>query len=96
MGIDPEFGIEQRVMISDARFQPFIVRARETARVRELQANEQVVVGGERLAMGLAASVEEFCQAGFIGGDGEGLVRISAAIGANGGGFATPDEFSAA
>ena len=66
VGIDAEFGVEKRMMVGDARFEAFIVRAGKSAGMRELQADEQIVVAAEGFAVRLAAGIEQGGQAGAI------------------------------
>ncbi len=94
--IDVELCIEQRMMVGDPRFEAFIVRAREAAGVGELQADEQIVVGAERFAMGVAAGGQQIGQAVAVARRGERLIGIRPAVGLHGGRFAAPDQLGAA
>ena len=93
---DFEFRIQQRMPESHARLQALARRAAKPARVRELEADQQIVRAATALAVRRQQRLPQPREAGLVGGVDDELVRIGAAFRAHGHRLAAPDEFGAA
>ena len=87
------YGFEARGPYSatDPRLELLAVGTREAARMRQLQSDQQVVGRAEPLAMGCQQLIQQRRQPGFVLRCGERLIRIGAAVGLDGGRFASPN-----
>src|SRR4051794_3977516 len=85
------------MVVGDARSAMMVVIGfAKAAGMGELQTDEKAIERSEGILMRIGEGAEEGGETGAIGLNGKRLVGIRAAIVANGGGFATPDEFRAA
>src|SRR5262245_22787495 len=93
-GRDVEFAIQDRVMIEDARFELlFVVGPREAPRMRELQADEQVVARPASLFVRRGQNLSQLFEIGRRVVRRHQLVGIRAPVVTDGHRFASPNQF---
>src|SRR5262249_13030159 len=84
-GIDAEFRIEDRVVVGDFRFKPFlVVGTTESPRMSQLQSDEKIVNSSYRRAVRLQTGIKKDARASFsaldIVIDDTDLVRVGSAV----------------
>ena len=92
-----EFAVEQRMVIGDDRFElGVVVRLAETAGMRELQSDDDVVLAAGRFLVRGDCDVAQTGDVALALRGHRELFWIGAAIKAHRAGFAAPDQFGAA